>query len=361
MDDHDLGALLDAAVPTATASDEALSRIHRRAGQRGRRTALAASALTVLVAVGAALGVSAIGASGNGSAQPVPPAGSTTVAPSGHCSDRVTLSIDSQSDLVNSPAFPILRWTVWAVNPSASDCRLTGVIKATIRDAHGNVLTGVTGTRTAHFEPTAAYVGALVPDTPTKVAHLNWVDPCSSGPVELEVAGFSPHTARLTLPRQPCAAGPISDSVFSVDGPGPIGGSTCPSRSITLDIAPNGETTAGTTRWSVVGTSHANFFCRTHAGIDARIETVDGTVLDAIPGNPARQGETFRDLFVPGRPEIVAFLVWTHPCSDTPVNLVASFRDGSTGTLGLPAQPCPGGTIGTSHFAIDSRIPVTTR
>ncbi|MDQ1466451.1 MAG: hypothetical protein QOH10_866, partial [Actinomycetota bacterium] len=292
---------------------------------------------------------------GTGSSRPVPPAGSTTVAP-GHCSDRVTLSIDSQSESASS----MTRWTVWAVNPSASECRLTGVIKATIRDADGNVLTGVTGTRTAHFEPTAAYVGALVPDTPSIVAHLNWINPCSSGPVELEVTGFSPHTARLQLRRQPCAD-EFNSSVFSVDGPGPIAGSTCPSLSITLDIAPNGETTAGTTRWTVVGTSHANFFCRTHAGIDAKIETVDGTVLDAIPGNPARQGETYRDLFVPGRPEIVAFLVWTHPCSITPVNLVASFRDGSTGTLSLPPQLCLWGPVGTSHFAIDSMIPVTTR
>jgi RNA polymerase sigma factor (sigma-70 family) len=61
MDDHDLGALLDAAVPAQPASDAALCHIRHRASQRRRRATALGSTLTVAVVITLGFGLSALG------------------------------------------------------------------------------------------------------------------------------------------------------------------------------------------------------------------------------------------------------------------------------------------------------------
>lgn len=367
MDDHELGALLDAAVPAPPSSDAALARIHRRAGQR-RRAAMAGGVLTVVVAGAIALGLSTLGGSprpatpAGGTTSSSIPAGTTTIVPDGRCfSGDVSLSIDARSASFDQ----ITQWAVTAVSRSDAPCRLIDPIKATIFDSNGHILTAVGGTLTAHILPTdPGYVTVLAPHTPTLVAQLAWALPCSNGPVELQVAGLSPSPAELKLPRQACTYAPISRSYFSISRVGDtVAGETCPFGSLTLMIDPHSVRTAGTVRWAVTATTRTGLLCRTHAGIEATIEKPDGTVLGVISGNPARQGnDVFQDLFRPSRPELVGYLTWSNPCSDTPVQLVARFEDGSYGRaarLNLPKQACVAGHLVTSHLQIDPGIPLT--
>ena len=328
MDDHDLGALLDASVPAPPASDEALSRIHRRAGQRRRRTALAGGVLTVVVAVGAALGVSAIGASGNGSSRPVPPAGSTTVAPSSDCSDRVTLSIDPQSvDLRADDAVGRL-----GRQPIGIDCRLVGSDQGDDprrprsdphrRDRHAHRRRLAERARLRE-RARSRHIHAR---GPPELDH-----PCSNGPVELEVAGFSPSPARLKLP--PTVHDRTSaDRSSRSSRPGPVAGRTCPTRSITLDDRPERrrEPVAPS-----AGPSPQRLGPVFSAGPTpaSRRRSRRSTAPCSMRSRATRLGRatSFQDLFVPAHAEFVGYLSWANPCSATPVRLVVRFEDGSYG------------------------------
>lgn len=230
MDDHDLGALLDATVPVATASEKALSRIHRRAGQRRRRTALAAGALTVVLAAGVALGLTSLGATSNNGS--VTPAGSTSTQG---------------------------------------------------------------GTTTT------------VPDRP-------------------------------------------------------VAGTDCPPGSITLTIVPVTNTALlGALQWEVTATAHTNFLCRVHEGLEASIETPDGTPIGAIAGNPAGPNASFRDLFRPQETGSAAYVTWSGPCIDRPMQLdVGPAHPGSpyanTAPLRLAKQPCTSRPVGGSRLGISGAV-----
>jgi RNA polymerase sigma-70 factor (ECF subfamily) len=229
MDDHDLGALLDATVPSpATATNATLIRIRGRAGQYRRRTALVRSALTVAVGVAAALGISALGAtSRTGSVAPGGPTnpqrGTTTIVPDGRCfPGDVTLQIGVVSDSADAIPATTSRFTVAARSRADAPCRLITPIKATIHDSAGRVLTSVAGTLTADVLPTdAGYVSELAPDTLRVLAYLDWRNPCSAGAVTLEAAGPSAQVGRLPLPRQPCAAG-TTQSLFTMRPAAPV-------------------------------------------------------------------------------------------------------------------------------------------
>jgi hypothetical protein len=360
MDDHELGALLDAAIPGAPASDAVLGRIRRRASQRRRRTALAGGALSVAIAAALALGISAVGGSPR-SATPVgrttPSSGGsgpTTMVPVPRCfPGDVTLTINPHSESFNQ----VTEWAVTARSRAEAPCRLVAPIRARALDSVGRVVVG-----DATVAPTdPGYVSFLTSDTPALVAQLNWTLPCSDGPVDLEVSGIASVPARLALPRQPCQ-GSIGQSSFTITAAGPgVAGGPCPFGSLVLAIGRQSVRTADTVRWRVTATSPANLLCRIHSGIEATIETPDGNAL-RVSGNPARQGEQFQDLFPPGRPQFVGYLSWTNPCSDTPVRLVVRFengRDGQAARLELPKQACAAGPIETSHFQIDLGIPGT--
>jgi hypothetical protein len=251
-----------------------------------------------------------------------------------------------------------------AVSRADAPCRLIDPIKATILDSKGRILKAVPGALTAHILPAdPGYVRVLAPDTPTLVATLQWQLPCSDGPVALQVAMLSPSPAELKLPRQPCTVAPISQSYFLLARVGEtVPGQTCPFGSLTLAIDPHAVRTADTYLWAVTATTRTRLLCRTHAGIAAAIETRSGAVVSAISGNPAQQDTmAWTDLFRPGRTEFVGYLSWTNPCSDTPVQLVVRFEDGSYGRstqLNLPRQGCRSGPIGTSRFQIDLGVPV---
>jgi hypothetical protein len=341
MDDHDLGALLDATVPASPASDAALARIRRRASQRRRRSPALGGLVTVAVIAIAALGVSWIG----GSSNHVTPGGGTT--PECLVGD-VSQRIDAQSASYDGTT----QWAVYADNRSDTPCRVSAPIKATIHDSAGRIFTAVRGTLTALVLPTQpGYVNVLAANAPTLIAELKWVLPCSNGPVELEVAGFSRTPARLDLPRQPCASS-ISQSFFQLVRVGDtVAGEPCPFGSITLTIDPKPAKRGNTLRWAVAGTGHTGHLCRTH-GLEADIETPDGKVLTAIPGNPAVQNDVFEDLFVPSRPEFVDYLRWSDPCSAGPVVLVVRYHEGMStgGRLSLPRQRCAG--VLSGHFDI---------
>jgi hypothetical protein len=331
MDDHDLGALLDAAVPAATASDEALSRIRRRAAQRRRRAAGLSGALTVAVVAALLLALLAIGSTERSTPKP---------ATMPCASFDVSLTIDPQSSSFNQTT----QWAVYAENRSETACRVSAPIKATIHDSNGQILTAVSGTLTAAVLPNEpGYVSALAHNTSTLVGQLVWVLPCSNGPVELEVAGFSRTPARLKLPRQACIVG-IDRSRFSMLPVGDtVAGETCPFGSLTFTIDPHVDQQGGSSTWTVTATTRTSVLCRIHAGIEATIEKPDGTVLTDIPGNPARQRDQFQDLFPPSRAMAVGYLEWTSPCSGVPVRLVVRFLDGSYGLparLTVPRQTC---------------------
>jgi hypothetical protein len=350
MDDHDLGALLDASVPAPAASDETLSRIQGRATQRRRRTALAASALTVAMAVVVALGVS--GLSSNGSS--APPA-----APPARCAlGDVSMRIDPRSASHNQ----VTKWAVKAESRAAHTCRLDTPITATVLDAAGQIVTTVRGASNAEVVPTDnGYVSDLKPNTPTLVAQLHWTHPCSDGPVDLEVAGISSVPARLRLPRQPCE-GAISQSRLMMYAGEQEG--TCPFGSLTIAIDPRAAEAAGGTMWVVtVRASHVKVACRLHDGFIATIETPGGTVLREVAGNPAGQGGYYHDVFTPKRPLIIGALIWINPCSDGPVDIVVRSKDASYGNparRSLPRQPCRTGPVTTSRFRFELNLPTLT-
>jgi hypothetical protein len=351
MDDHDLGALLDASVPARPASDAALTRIHRRAAQRRRRAAVLSGALTVVVVVVAALGISWVGGPskrvtpGGGTTPSSVPSGTTTIVPDGRCfSGDVSMSIDAHRQVWGTTA----RWAIVAVTRSDTPCRPVGTITATISDS-GHGLASVSHTLDALH---AAIV--LAPDTPTVVANLAWNKPCSAGPVEFDVTGVAAAPARLTVPRQSCASKPNGGSDLVLE-PRLLPGGACPKDSIVLTIDPHAVSIGTTTRWTITGTARTDVTCRTY-GLDADIETPDGKVLTGIPGNPAVQNDQFEDLFVPSRREFVDDLSWSAPCSVGPVVLVVHYHDGMSGSgarLNLSKQRCFG--ILTGHFGITGR------
>lgn len=345
MDDHDLGALLDSTVPGAAATEEALARIHGRAAQRRRRTAIAAGVLTIVMTAALTLGFSTLGKSGDDGS--IRPAGVNCSA------DDVILKISGVPEVSKGFTPGLTRWAVVGVSEATTTCRMVTPITATIRDLAGKVLTNVDGTRDAKLDPEKArYRIEVEPHTPTSVAHLNWFNPCSNGSVVLEVAKPSGPPARLHVPEQPCRTG---GSRFAVDGPGPISGTDCPKGSITLTINPEPVRTGDTFRWTVTGTAQTTFFCRTH-GLDAAVESLDGTVLTDVPGNPAVQNDQFQDVFSPEQPVFVDYLQWSKPCSTGPVVLVVGYHDGMSGSGGrlrLPQQGCLDGAAG--HFQITGR------
>jgi hypothetical protein len=345
MDDHDLGALLDATAPAAVPSDETLARIHGRAAQRRRRTALARGALTLVLVAALALGISALGAANSDSS--LRPANADCSA------SDVIVRINGVPDVSKGSSPGLSRWAVVAISIAATKCRLVTPITATIRDLAGKELTNVDGTRDAKFDPKKArYRIELDPHSPTFVAHLNWLNPCSEGSVVLEVAKPSEPPARLHIPEQPCRSGA---SRFFVDGPGPIAGTDCPKGSIALVIHPEPVRTGDTFRWTVTGTAHTTFPCRTH-GLDAAIESLDGAVLTGVPGNPAVQNDQFQDMLSPEQPVFVDYLQWSKPCSTGPVVLVVEYHDGMSapGARLLLRQPrCVDGIAG--HFQITGR------
>jgi hypothetical protein len=127
-----------------------------------------------------------------------------------------------------------------------------------------------------------------------------------------------------------------------IDGPGPIAGTTCPDRSITLGFARDGVGPGGELRWSVTATAHTNFVCRVHTGLEANIEQ-NGTVVRTLPG-PV----TFRDMFRPEETVVVAHLISSRPCDDARVSLVVRYNQWSytrPARLALPAQPCRPGPV----------------
>lgn len=319
---------------------------------------MAAGALTIAIAAATAIGVSSLGA------RSVAPAGSTssngrgttTILPDGRCfSGDVSLSIGTVVEHRAGTA----RWAVMARSRAETPCRPVAPIKATIVDSNGHIVTAVAGTRTAALLPTdAGFVSELVPDSPTIVAYLDWQNPCSNGPVELDVNGFSPTTARLKLARQPCASGPITTSNFRIEGAGPIAGASCPPGSVDLGITWD-ENVGGLNLFTArIGAfSHEKLLCRTHAGLDVTIETLDGRVLTEIPGNPARQGETYQDLLRPSVNQIIANITWTNPCTTTPVQIVVRFHDfgyGQPQRVKLPTQICRAGPVSASRLRIST-------
>ena len=357
MDDHDLGAVLDASVPAQPASDATLTRIHHRAAQRRRRSAVLSGALSVAVVAVAALGVTWVGGSskqvtpGRGTTTNSVPAGTTTIVPDGRCfSGDVTVRIDSHPQVSGTAT----RWAIVATTRSDSPCRLVGAFTASISE------TGFGGGRVGQSFDNPEYATELQPRTPTVVAYFAWNHPCSDRPAELDVTGISAVPANLAIPRQRCASKPKGTSSFLIEPPLVVGG-PCPAGSITLTIDPDPERTGSTLHWAITGTAHNDVACRTH-GLKAKIENADGTVL-GVSGNPAVQNDVFEDIYSPSKPEIADYLSWSNPCSDGPVLLVVTFSDGSNGPparLTLPRQPCTAGAIsrfkitGPTQFQIDT-------
>ena len=71
MDDHELGALLDATAPAVAPSDATLTHIHGRAAQRVRRARIATAGLVVvLIAAGGATAAALAGTAPGHAAEP---------------------------------------------------------------------------------------------------------------------------------------------------------------------------------------------------------------------------------------------------------------------------------------------------
>ncbi len=101
--------------------------------------------------------------------------------------------------------------------PSA--CTYGGGFDASVQDEQGNLI-AVTG-NPASGDPNPG-VGApiLPPNVPTNVASLGWSNPCSAGPVHLNVSFHDSRYgsgAPLLLPQQACADGPMSTSHFQIE------------------------------------------------------------------------------------------------------------------------------------------------
>ncbi len=250
MDDDELGRILDASVGGAEAGDATLARIRRRASMRRRRMAGATALAVLVVGGGATAGALALGTRGGAHVAPARQPTTTTEAATttttvphrpyvSHkvstgttsttvrtattgtagtqscASDAITVTIDPNFEGTAGT----WHWPVIATAHTTAPCRIGGVIEAAILDASGAIITTIPGNPAQHPPVGDGFVDLLQPNIPTVVAHLGWANPCSDGPVRLEVTGFAP-TAHLDLARQPCAAGPIGTSHFQVERAG---------------------------------------------------------------------------------------------------------------------------------------------
>jgi hypothetical protein len=256
MDDHDLGALLDAAVSAPSASDAALARIRRRAAMRVLRGRLATAAFVVVVV--AAGGVTAAGLVGtrNGGRQ-IPPtisasnpptltcsttttgrgvarqggASCTTnegLVPGGPCpAGSVTLAFDPKNAVSNGA--DTFHWPVTATAHTNVVCRIHEGLDAAIETSERAIFGGVSGNPAENGE---VRQDLLRPGIATLIAYLTWAHPCSAVPVQLLVIFHSRigPPARLNLPRQSCvtAVSVVGPSHFEIDPGIPVlrGGTT---------------------------------------------------------------------------------------------------------------------------------------
>ena len=257
MDDHDLRALLDAAVSAPRASDAALARIRRRAAIRVLRRRLATAALVAVVVAGG--GVTAAGLVGTRNVgRRIPPtmsasnpasltcSTSTTTGrgiatpggascttnevtvPGGPCpAGSVTLAFDPKKVVSNGA--DTFSWPVIATAHTNVVCRIHGGLDAAIETSDRAVLPGISGNPAEGVEVLQDLVR---PGTPTLIAYLTWSHPGSAAPVQLLVIFHSRYgpPARQNLPKQDCviAVSFGGRSHFEIDPGIPVvrGGST---------------------------------------------------------------------------------------------------------------------------------------